>query len=198
MLCFTLQPSREEEALVHAFTEQIEDLIRTDRFESALAEYLLGENALPDYIVALSHDIKSTTIPNKGFLESSFDDSREGPSLISGILGVTKHQASKMINDPKRASILFRSLRDKLEDAYDKKLRAKAEDHGFIATVIYTIKKAMCWLLNRFKDLKDDFHDYMADRPAGSSRAKRDYLWLRDKEERYLAQNADWYLNSEY
>lgn len=198
MLRFTLQPSREEEARAHVFTEQIEDLVRTNRFESALAEYLLGENALPDYIVALSHDIKTTTIPNRGFLESSFNDRNEGSSLISGALGVTQHQASKMINDPKTASVLFRSLRDKLEEAYDKKLRAKAEDHGFIATVIYTIKRAMYWLMKRFKDVKDDFHDYMADRPAGSSRAKRDFLWLADKGDRYLSQNASWYSNSEY
>lgn len=198
MLRFTLQPSYKEEAQLCAFTEQIEDLIKAGRFETALAEYLLGENALPDYIVAFSHDIKTTTIPKRGVLESYSDDNEEGSSLVSGALGVAKRKAQMMINDPKGASVLFRSLRNKLEDTYEKKLRAKAEDHGFLATVIHTIKRAMYWLMNKFKDLRDDFHDYMADRPAGSSRTKRDYLWLRNQGERYLAQNSDWYLNSEY
>ena len=183
------------------FYEQIEDLIKDNRFELALAEKILGENAIPDYIYEVAYDIKDTYVPKnfRSILESnasSNDD--EGPSLINGALGITKSQARKFLKDPKTASVLFRSLRDKLEEMEYKKDRAKAEDHGFIAMVIFTIKRAIMWILNKFKDLRDDFLDMMADRPAGSSRTKRDYNYVMNKQRDYLVNNTDWYVNSEY
>lgn len=196
-MVFHFQPTKEELTRAHAFSEQIEDLIRNGRFESVLAEELLGPYALPDYIVAISSDIRSTRVPSTGFLESSFSDD-EGPSLMNAALGVTKSQAQKLIKDPKTASVLFRSLRDKLEEMEDKKTRAAAEEHGFIATVIYTIKRAMHWLIKKFNDIRDDFLDMMAERPAGSSRTKRDYNWLKNKELDYLVNNTSWYVDSEH
>lgn len=194
MLAFHFQPTKQEFAEAQAFSEQIEGLVRNGRFETALAERLLGENALPDYIVSVGAEIRNTSLPQTGLLESSDD----GPSLASAALGITKRQAQKFMNDPKTAHVLFRSLRDKLEEMEDKKARAAAEDHGFIATVIYTIKKAMHWLIKKFNDLRDDFLDMMAERPVKSSQTKRDYNWLKNKEVDYLANNTSWYLDSEH
>lgn len=194
MLAFHFQPTKQELADAQAFSEQIEGLVREGRFESALAEKLLGEEALPDSIVAISADIRSTRLLQNGLLESS----DEGPTFASAALGITKSQAKKFMKDPKTAHVLFRSLRDKLEEMEDKKARAAAEDHGFIATVIYTIKKAMHWLIKKFNDLRDDFLDMMAERPAKSSQTKRDYNWIKNKEVDYLANNTSWYLDSEH
>ena len=181
---------------VKAFTEQIETLVKQNRLEFAIAEQLLGEEAYPDTILPIAESIQATRPIEGSLLEAMSNE--DGPSLIQGALNVTKSQAQKFLKDPKTASVLFRSLRDKLEEMEDKKVRAAAEEHGFIATVIYTIKKAMTWLIKKFHDLKDDFKDMIAERPAGSSRTKSDYLFIRNKEEDYLANNTDWFLNSEH
>jgi hypothetical protein len=196
MLDFHFQPSVEELRMAKAFSEQIEDLIKQGRFEHVLAEQLLGKYALPDTILNLGQEIRSTQLPKNGNLLESSDE--QGPSLVSGVLGITRSQAQKYLKDPKTAHVLFRSLRDKLEEMEDKKQRAAAEDHGFIATVIYTIKKAMCWIIKKFNDIRDDFLDMMAERPAKSSQTKRDYNWLKNKEQDYLIGNTSWYLDSEH
>lgn len=184
------------------FYEHIEDLIKENRFELVLAERILGEYAIPDYIYEVANDIKDTHVPKdfSSILESSDSSTKdeEGPSLINGALGITKSQARKFLKDPKTASVLFRSLRDKLEEMEYKKDRAKAEDHGFIAMVIFTIKRAIMWLVSKFKDIRDDFLDMMADRPAGASRTKRDYNYVMSKQRDYLIKNTDWYVDSEY
>ena len=190
---FTYQPSSEELKKAQAFSEQIENLVANKRFEIVFAEQVLGDQALPDYIMEVSADLKNTYVPNT-FLEQVED----GPTLMQGALNITKSQAQKYLKDPKTASVLFRSLRDKLEDMEDKKRRASAEEHGFIATVIYTIKRAMYWLIKKFNDVRDDFLDMTAERPAHSSQAKRDYNWLMNRQRDYMIQNTDWYLNSEH
>ena len=50
----------------------------------------------------------------------------------------------------------------------------------------------------KFNDIKDDVMDALKERPAGSSRAKRDYIWLQNKEIDYLANNTPWFINSEH
>lgn len=197
MLSFHFQPSKADLEKARAFSEQIEDLVRQGRFEYVLAEQLLGKYAYPDAILSLSQEIKSTQLPKDGhwLLESTEED---GPSLISGVLGIGKAKAKMFLKDPKTAHVLFRSLRDKLEEMQDKKERAAAEEHGFIATIIYTIKKAMRWIIKKFNDFKDDFMDMIAERPAKSSQTKRDYNWITNKGKDYLINNTSWYIDSEH
>ncbi len=197
MLKFHFQPSKHELQKAKVFCEQIEDLVRQGRFEYVLAEQLLGRYAYPDAIISLSHEIKSTQLPvGRSWLLESSDD--EGPSLVSSVLGIGKAKAKMFLKDPRTAHVLFRSLRDKLEEMQDKKERAAAEEHGFIATIIYTIKKAMRWIIKKFNDLKDDFMDMMAERPAKSSQTKRDYNWITNKGKDYLINNTSWYIDSEH
>lgn len=198
MLSFHFQPSKEEIEKARLFSEQIEDLVRQGRFEYVLAEQILGKYAYPDAIMSLSQEIKYTQPPKDGrwLLESIEED--DEPSLISGVLNISKRKAKMFLKDPKTAHVLFRSLRDKLEEMQDKKERASAEEHGFIAMVIHTIKKAMRWLIKKFNDIRDDFMDMMAERPAKSSQTKRDYNYITNKGQDYLIHNTSWYIDSEH
>lgn len=197
MLSFHFQPSKKEVEKARFFSEQIEDLVRQGRFEYVLAEQLLGKYAYPDAVMSLSQEIKSTQLPKDGhwLLESAKED---GPTLISAAIGISKYTAKQLVKDPTTAHILFRSLRDKLEEMKYKKERSNAESHGFIAMIIHTIKRAMRWIIKKFNDIKDDFMDIMAERPPKSSQTKRDYNWITDTGKDYLINNTDWYIDSEH
>ena len=197
MLNFHRQLSKEDLERAQEFSEQIEDLVRNKTFEYVLAETLLGENAIPEYIMEIRNDIRTTTLPKED-LVTFWESAEDGPSLISGVLNIGQNQAKKFLKDPKTASVLLRSLRDKLEEMEYKKERAKAEEHGFIATVIFTIKRAIHWIIKKFNDLRDDFLDMMMERPAHSSQTKRDYNYIMNKQRDYFINNTDWYLNSEH
>ena len=175
------------------FTSDIETMVENGMFYRNMAEYILGESALPDTVFPLAREIEETEP-----IDESSSNAEDGTDLASHALGISKASAKKFLGDPQSASILFRSLRDKLEEMEYKKKRETAEKSGFIATVIYTIKRAMAWILKKFNDIKDDVLDAFKERPVGSSRAKRDYNWLKNKEMDYLATNTPWFINSEH
>lgn len=180
--------------------QEIKDLetsFNENNISFTVAQYLLGENALPDTIMEIKKEIDSVSI-NEGYYFEYQPDDEEGFNLMRSALKVGKKEAHRMIADPRTAGKALRALRDKYEDMYFKSKRARAEDRGFFATVLFTIKKAIYWIVKKFQDLKDSVIDLFKDRPEYSSRTKRDYLWLRDQEDQWLANNTYWYNNSEY
>jgi hypothetical protein len=181
---------------VNNFISNLDTLVESDMFYNEMAHVLLGENALPDRVLPLANDIRAEKDSIDSLLESSGNE--EGIKLIHDSLGLSVDASKKFLADPKSASVLFRSLRDKLEEMEDRSKRAKAEDNGFFAMIIYTIKKAMAWLIKKFNDIRDYVMDVLKERPAGSSQAKRDYNFIKAKNDEYLARNTSWFLNSEH
>lgn len=175
---------------IDEFVSNIEAYVESGIFQYKIAELILGECATLEDIQIISNDIKKTTFPLDNLNESSDE---EGLTAIGAALGVTKYTAAKLIKEPKSASIIFRALRDKMEEMESRKARARAEESGLIATIIYTIKQAMAWLVKKFKDLRDTVVDAWHDREGGSSQAKRDYVWLMNKNIDYMANNSKWW-----
>lgn len=191
-----------------------EDLLRAKQIQHSLnensityniAEILLGENATPEYILEISEEMNNIPINEFEYRywdyskpATKYETDEDGPSIIGAALGFGKHQAKKFVKDPKTAGVCLRALRDKYEEIKFKEARSKAEKRGIFATILYTIRRAMYWIIEKFKDLKDDFMDLIKDRPENSSKTKRDYIWLRNAEDSYLANNTDWFLNSEH
>ena len=174
---------------VKLLKEQMDDtFIRTTDFYQVVITECIGiENLTPE-------DIHDYIIEIESIDESILQESSEnGPSLISAALGVSSTTATALMRDPKSASILFRALRDKLEESQDRLQRANAEKRGLIASIVYTIKKAIIWLINKFKEIKDDASDTLADRPLGASSAKRDYEWLKNHSDKWMSGNTGWY-----
>ena len=170
-----------------------------------IAETLLGENATPELILEISEEMKAIPLNEYEYkyfdfnkADTTYTTDEDGPSIIGALFGFSKHTAKKFVKDPKTAGMCLRALRDKYEEVSFKEARAKAEHRGFFATVLYTIKKAMYWIVKKFADLKDDFLDLIKGRPENASRTKRDYNWLRNAEDHYLANNTDWFINSEH
>ena len=185
--------------------EILKESLNENNITYTIAETLLGEYALPEYILEISDEMKSIPLNEYEYKYFDFNSpdtvyrtDEDGPSLIGAVLGAGKHTAKKFVKDPKSAGVCLRALRDKYEEVQFKAARAKAEQRGFFATVLYTIKKAMYWIIKKFADLKDDFLDLIKGRPENASKTKRDYLWLRNQEDSYLARNTDWFLNSEH
>lgn len=188
-----------------AKAKELKESLNENSITYNIAEALLGEYATPEYILEISEEMKA--IPLNEFEYKYFDfkhpdtvyrNDDDGPTFIGAALGFGKHTAKKFVRDPKTAGVCLRALRDKYEEIEFKSARARAEDRGFFATILYTIKKAMYWIVKKFGDLKDDFLDLIKGRPENASRAKRDYIWLRNQEDSYLARNTDWFLNSEH
>lgn len=139
-----------------------------------IAEALLGNYAMPESIFLLSENIKNYSLNE--------DADEEGSSLIRSAFGCDTKTANSFLQDSKRAGICLRALRDKYEEISWQASRDKAEKRGFWATVLWTIKKAMSWILRTFQDLKDDFFDLIKDRPENFSKGKRDYEWLKSRD----------------
>lgn len=183
--------------------QEIKDLetsFNDNNISFMVAQYLLGENALPDTIMELKKEIDNTSIDEAYRFEyyPDYPGEEEGFSILGSVLKVGKKEAHRLVADPRSAGKCLRALRDKYEDIYFKSQRARAEDRGFFSTILYTIKRAIYWIIKKFQDLKDSVVDIIKDRPEYSSRTKRDYLWLRDQEDNWLAHNTYWYNNSEY
>ena len=179
------------ESQVNELINNIDIMVENGTFQFKLAELLLGDNATIDSIKEVSDEIKKTDLNSLSIVESTTDD--EGLTLVGAALGVTKHNAEKLIQTPKSAKVIFRALRDKLEESENRAKRARAEEGGLISTIIYTIKQAMTWLVNKFKDLKDYISDSIHDREYGTSQAKRDYVWLLNRNVDYMSNNAKWW-----
>lgn len=138
-----------------------------------ISEALLGDRATPESIFILSEQISH-------FNEDAEEDN--GASLIKSAFGCDTKTAHSFLQDSKRAGICLRALRDKYEEMKFAESRAKAENRGFFATVLWTIKRAIYWILRTFSDLKDDFFDLIKDRPENFSKGKRDYEWLKKRD----------------
>ena len=103
-----------------------------------------------------------------------------------------------MIADPKKAGYLFRTIRRRIEDLEAKQDRMAAERGGIISSLIYTLKRAAYWLLRTFRDITDDIADYWMGREIGESRTKRDYRFIQQAQDAYLARNTNWYNSTRY
>lgn len=180
----------QENEMANEFSNNLEAYVESGIFQYKMAEFILGECGTLDDIQIIANDIKNTTFPLNNLNESADD---EGITAIGAALGITKYTAGKLVKEPRSAKVLFRALRDKLEEMESRRARARAEEGGFIATVIYTIKQAIAWLVKKFKDLRDTVVDAWNDREAGSSQAKRDYIWLMNKNVDYVANNSKWW-----
>lgn len=155
--------------------------------ENRLLDWVITEsygadNILPEEIYTVRNQLESIK-------ESNEDD---GPTLISMILGLAKNKVDKTIKSPEKSSVILRALKEKLLEVKDKEERAKAADRGLFSTLIYTIKKAILWLISKFKDLKDDAYDTIYDKPVGYSKAKRDYKDVTAMGNGYITNKADW------
>lgn len=120
-------------------------------------------------------------------------DDTNGVKMVGMALGVSSATAANLMRNPRSASVLFRALRDKLEESEDRLQRANAESRGLIASIVYSIKKAIVWLVNKFKEVKDDILDTVHDRPLGASQAKRDYEWIKKNTDKWMSGNTGWY-----
>lgn len=162
--------------------EREADSLRLSFNENAItynvAEYLLGDCALPEYILEISEDIKSIDISS--LTEDA--DRDEGQTLLGNIFNVDKKTANDLISSPKKAGICLRALRDKYEEIKFKESRTAAENRGFLATLLWTIKQAMYWIVKRFGDLKDEITDLLNNNPENTSRTKRDLAWFKFRE----------------
>ena len=160
--------------------DNIFDYVRTGSLNYRLIEHCFGaENLLPDDIIALENEIvhESDNIP--------YDT--EGDYLMQASLQLSPKETAVMAKDPKKIATAFRALRNKLEEAEDRQKRANAESKGFLATVIYTIKRAMNWILKKFHDIKGYILDSVHERPEGYSQTFRDLKWIHNKEAERLA-----------
>jgi len=174
---------------VKLLKEQMDDtFIRTtDFYQLVITECIGIENLTPEDIHDYIEEIESID-------ESVLQESDEnGPGLVGRALGLSSNMAANLMRDPKSASVIFRALRDKLEESQDRLQRANAEKRGLIASLVYTIKKAIIWIINKFKEIKDDVMDTVYNRPMGTSSAKRDYEWLKKHSDGWMSGNTGWY-----
>ena len=187
---------------IEMFKDSIEDHIKGGTFYSMIVEAAFGiENLLPEEILNLSKEISNIRL-NEAYYNPYENQKiprvKDGPSFVAASLGIAKREALKQLNDPKKVSMIFRSLREKLEDMEDRERRAKAENKGFLAMVVYTIRQALAWLAKTFADIKDYVIDSVTDRPEYAAKAKRDFKWISDYSGRYLANHTDWYDYDKY
>lgn len=178
--------------------EELQERMTDHNVLYPICEVLLGDNATPEYIHELVEEINRVSLDESDdrynyitYYDSEYAD--DGPGLVGAILGTGRRTAKKLVNDSKTASIALRALRNKYEDVCFKQARASAERRGFFASVLYTIRKAIYWICKKFKDLAGDVKDLIKGRPKGASRAKRDYVWLRNREDGYLYRNSNWF-----
>ena len=166
--------------------DNIFDYVRTGSLNYHLIEHCFGaENLLPDDIIALENEIlQESDYPTLGTHNPYAD---EGDYLMQASLQLSPKETAVMAKDPKKIATAFRALRNKLEEAEDRQKRANAESRGFLATVIYTIKRAMNWILKKFHDIKGYILDSVNNRPEGYSQTFRDLKWIHNKEAERLA-----------
>ena len=179
--------NEEDYNIIDKIKDSIIPSIEYDTFYHDIVTEVFDEKfLLPDEIMNLGNEIKNVRLS-----ESAGD---KGPDYVAAALGVSKRAAIGMMQNPKNAARVFRALREKLEECEDQEMRAKAERKGFLATVIYTIKKAIAWIVKTFQDLKDYVLDSAIDsRREGAAQAKRDYKWINKYGERYMDKTFGWY-----
>jgi hypothetical protein len=174
---------------VEELKEQMDDTFITNGsfYQLVITESIGIDNLVPEDIYDYIQEINSID-------ESVLQESQEnGSSLISKALGVSRHTATNLMRDPRSASVVFRALRDKLEEQEDRLERTNAEQRGLIASIIYNIKKAILWMIKTFKDIKDDVSDTIHNHPVGAAQAKRDYEWIKNNTDKWMAGNTGWF-----
>ena len=174
---------------VEELKEQMDDTFITNGsfYQLVITESIGVNNLVPEDIYDYIQEINSID-------ESVLQESQEnGSSLISKALGVSRHTATNLMRDPRSASVVFRALRDKLEEQEDRLERSNAEQRGLISTIVYNIKKAILWMIKTFKEIKDDVSDTIHNRPVGAAQAKRDYEWIKNNTDKWMAGNTGWF-----
>ena len=149
-----------------------EALLNNTLYDFVIIECFGIENLLPEDILRYKQEIIQEA-------NNSQDD--KGEKLVASALNLTKNTVSNYLKDTRNSSKLFAALRNKLDEVEDKQYRARSEERGFLAMLIYTIKSAMKWMISKFQDLKDYVVDTVKDRPEGYSSARRNYKYLSKK-----------------
>lgn len=175
---------------VKLFKEQMDDTFiqTTDFYQLVITESIGIENLTPEDIYDYINEIESI---DESVLQENSNEN--GSGLISAALGVSSSTATTLLRNPQSAAVIFRALRDKLEEQEDRLERTNAEKRGIVASLVYTIKKAIIWMINKFKEIKDDVADTIHNRPFGTSTAKRDYEWIKKHSDRWMSGNTGWY-----
>lgn len=179
---------------IKGFYDKITEAIEQDRLLEYVVETAYGSNnILPDQVVSIVKSINESK-------ENPYDDStgvKVLRTLFKGTKATGKYAIDGVLKDPTIASRFLRALKLKLKNAEDMEARAKANQRGFFATVVYTIKKAILWLVNKFRDLKDTVLDAIEDKQSGYHQARRDYQDLHSLTLRAASRNADWLISDE-
>lgn len=170
------------------FKNNIIPSIQNETFHTIVINEIFNtKNLLPENIHYLINEFKNYRL-NESI------DTNKGLEYVSKALGVSKNVAIGMLQNPKNAARTFRAIREKLEECEDIENRARAEKKGFLATIIYTLKKALYWMINTFQDLKDYVLDSAIDsRQEGAAQAKRDFKWINKYNEKYMDRTFQWY-----
>lgn len=164
--------------------KELKESLNDNSITYTIAEALLGEYAIPEYILEISEEIKTFPLNEENMNNSS---NAEGTSMISASLGCDNKTAKSLVKNPKSAGICLRALRDKYEEVFFRSKRATAEEKGFFATILYTIKRAMYWIIKTFKDIKDDVFDLIEGRPENTTISRSDVAWLNKMQDNYLS-----------
>ena len=111
-----------------------EALLNNTLYDFVIIECFGIENLLPEDILRYKQEI---------IQESNNSQDDKGEKLVASALNLTKNTVSNYLKDTRNSSKLFAALRNKLDEVEDKQYRARSEERGFLAMLIYTIKSAM-------------------------------------------------------
>lgn len=167
--------------------ESLENAIKDKRVVEWTAIKILGEETIPEEIHSVINEI--STFTTERFIRKN---SKDIADITSSLINIGKEKLNYTLKDPVRAARVLGALRQKYMDIDDKRKRARAEELGVFATILYTIKKCINWVVLKIQDLKDDFKDATMNKPEGYSRSKRYYNDVHKYSIRYLAPDASY------
>lgn len=182
---FKLEKSKD--SIDKALCESLENAIEDKRIVEWTAREILGENTIPEEINSVINEI--TKFTTEKFIRKNSSDIAD---LTSRFINIGKAKLNYTLKDPVRAAKVLGALRNKYLEIDDRRKRARAEDLGVFATILYTIKKCIKWVVLKIQDLKDDFNDAAMNKPEGYSRAKRYYNDVHKYSLKYLAPDASY------
>lgn len=182
---FKLEKSKD--SIDKALCESLENAIEDKRIVEWTAREILGENTIPEEINSVINEISKFT--TEKFIRKNSSDIAD---LTSRFINIGKAKLNYTLKDPVRAAKVLGALRNKYLEIDDKRKRARAEELGVFATILYTIKKCIKWVVLKIQDLKDDFNDAAMNKPEGYSRAKRYYNDVHKYSLKYLAPDASY------
>ena len=176
-----------KDSIDKALCESLENAIEDKRIVEWTAREILGENTIPEEINSVINEI--TKFTTEKFIRKNSSDIAD---LTSRFINIGKAKLNYTLKDPVRAAKVLGALRNKYLEIDDRRKRARAEDLGVFATILYTIKKCIKWVVLKIQDLKDDFNDAAMNKPEGYSRAKRYYNDVHKYSLKYLAPDASY------